>query len=129
MEVLISFAVFAVVMTSASVGMVNALQASHLSQQRVDAANVAQEYIAQTIAAASKVAPQSGLTTTPHVGNGNTGAGGAANEYFTVLQWITFDSGNTCHPGALFTVNVEVHQEQTNQFLARSDARVACPPA
>jgi Tfp pilus assembly protein PilV len=129
LEVLVSFVVFMIVMTSASVGIVNALQASHLSQQRVDAANIAQEYVARAIAAASTVAPQAGLTSSPHVGNGGTGSGSAANEYFTVLQWITFDSGNTCHPGTLFTVNVEVHQQQTNQFLARSDARVACPPA
>ena len=129
MEVLISFAIFAVVMTFASVGMVNAMQASHLSQQRVDAANVAQEFVAQAIANASKNAPEAGKTIIANVGTGGTSATSADGESFTVIRWITFDSGDTCHPGSLFTVNIEVHQTQTSQFLARSDARVACPPA
>lgn len=129
MEVLISFAIFAVVITFASVGMVNAMQASHLSQQRVDASNVAQEFVSQAISNASKNAPEAGKTIITNVGAGGTGANTANSESFTVTRWITFDSGDTCHPGSLFTVNIEVHQTQSSQFLARSDARVACPPA
>jgi type II secretory pathway pseudopilin PulG len=123
-EVLVSFVIFVAVAGAATTGIVNALQASHVSQQRVDAADVAQSFVADAISTATKVAPEEGKTIISNVGDGKVAGG----ETFTVIRWITFDSGDTCHPGALFTVNIEVHQAQTSQFLARSDARVACPP-
>jgi prepilin-type N-terminal cleavage/methylation domain-containing protein len=123
-EVLVSFVIFAAVAGSAATGIVNALRASHVSQQRVDAADVAQSFVADAISTATKVVPEEGKTIISNVGDGIVAGG----ETFTVIRWITFDAGDTCHPGALFTVNIEVHQAQTNQFLARSDARVACPP-
>lgn len=126
-EVLVSFVIFAIVVVGAATSTVNALQASHLSQQRADAADVAQAAVAQVIADASKnkTVPESGKSSILNVGDGAT----VSQERFTVTRWITFESGNACHPGSLFTVNIEVRQADTSQFLARSDSRVACPPA
>jgi prepilin-type N-terminal cleavage/methylation domain-containing protein len=124
-EVLVSFVIFAIVAGSAATGIVRALQASHQTQQRVDAAGVAQSFIAQAIASATTIAPEQGRTIISNVGNGQD----ANEEQFTVIRSITFDSGDTCHPGTLFTVNVVVNQAQNGQFLARSDSRIACPPA
>lgn len=126
-EILVSFVIFAVVVVGAATSTVQALQASHLSQQRADAADVAQAAVAQVIADASKnkTAPESGKSFVSNVGD----AGSVSQERFSVIRWITFESGNTCHPGSLFTVNIEVRQADTGQFLARSDSRVACPPA
>ena len=121
-EALVSFVVFAVVATSAAAGIVNALKASHASQQRVDAADVAQYFISEAIRRADSIPPEQGKTIVSKVGNGQE----AASEQFTVIENVTFDSGS-CNSGRLFTVNVVVYQAQTNQFLARSDARVACP--
>jgi type II secretory pathway pseudopilin PulG len=119
-EVLVSFVLFMVVSAGAATGVVTALNASHSSQQRVDAANVAQAFVTQAIQNAIRISPSAGETVS------NVGR---SDEKFTVTRWITFDSGDTCHPGTLFTVNIEVRQSQTAKFLARSDARVACPPA
>lgn len=126
LEVLVSFVIFVVVATSATYGIIRALDASHDSQQRVDAANVAQAFIAQAISSANTIAPEAGRTITSNVGNGTT----SAREEFTVIRWISFATGqSSCTPGTTFTVNVEVHQAQTGKFLARSDSFVACPPA
>jgi prepilin-type N-terminal cleavage/methylation domain-containing protein len=124
-EAIVSFAIFAFVAAAASRAIFNAIDASHTTQQRVDAANVAQQFIAQAIATADYIAPESGRSYPANVGNGTT----AAREDFTVIRTITFDSGNTCHPGTLYTVNVVVQQARTGKFLARSDSRIACPPA
>lgn len=126
LEVLVSFVIFAVVATSATYGTIRALNASHDSQQRVDAANVAQAFIAQAISNATTIAPEQGRTVTSNVGSGTT----SAREEFTVIRWITFAQGqSSCTPGTTFAVNVEVHQAQSGKFLARSDSFVACPPA
>lgn len=126
LETLVSFILFAIVATSAAYGINQALSASHRSQQRVDAADVAQSFIAQAIANAKTIAAENGRSVLSNVGDGST----AASEQFTVIRWVTFDAGaTTCAPGHTFTVNVEVHQAQTNAFLARSDTSIACPPA
>jgi prepilin-type N-terminal cleavage/methylation domain-containing protein len=126
-EILVSFVIFAVVVVGAATSTVNAVQASHLSQQRADAANVAQAAVAQVIADASKnkTVPESGKSFVSNVGDGST----VSREKFSITRWITFDTGNACHPGSVFTVNIEVRQSDTGHFLARSDSRVACPPA
>ncbi|MDT4926988.1 MAG: hypothetical protein QOG01_4701 [Pseudonocardiales bacterium] len=136
-EVIVSFAIFAIVAASAATAIYKAVHASHLSQQRANAAGVAQSVIADAIAQANlnKIAPEPGKTILSTLGCVNNAQGNqcpansAAAEQFTVTRTITFDAGDTCSPGALFTVNVVVNQKQTGQFLARSDSRIACPPA
>lgn len=119
LEALISFVIFAAVASSATYAIINALNASHLSQQRVDAADVAQAMVADAILKANTIAeiPPPGHTTTPNVGV----------EQFKVVETIVYDTGGSCTTGKMFTVNVLVYQKQTEKFLARSDARVACP--
>ena len=131
-EAVVSFALFVVISTSAIYSITNALQASHRSQRRVDAANVAQEVVAQARAAANAntVHPDSGTSYTIPVGNGT----GASLEQFTYRRWIVFSAvgATECSAGTTFTVNVEVYQGTTasaSNFLARSDSVVACPPA
>jgi prepilin-type N-terminal cleavage/methylation domain-containing protein len=126
-EVIVSFAIFAIVAASAATAIYKAVQASHLSQQRTNAAGVAQSVIANAIAQANlnRVVPEAGRTILSNVGDG----GSAAEEQFTVVRTITFDSGDTCSPGKLFTTSVVVSQTQTGRFLARSDSVIACPPA
>lgn len=116
-EALVSFVIFAVVASSATYAIINALNASHVSQQRVDAADVAQAVVADAIINANTIAeiPPPGTVSTPNVGL----------ELFTVVETIT--GSGSCTTGKMFTVNVEVYQKQTDQFLARSDARVSCP--
>jgi prepilin-type N-terminal cleavage/methylation domain-containing protein len=117
LEVMVSFVIFAIVAGSATTAIVSALQASHGSQQTVDAANVAQSFIAATQsntiavrAEASKVYPASVLS-----------------EVFVVTRTITFTNRATqCTQGIMFTVNVTVAQKQTGKMLARSDAVVTC---
>lgn len=130
-EALVSFVVFAVVATSASVAIVRALHASHLTQQRVEAADVAQYVVGDAIRNATTIAelPPPGKTISSGVG-GADGAGHsiAESEQFRVVETIVYDTGGSCSTGTMFTVNVEVYQAQApSQFLARSDARVACP--
>ena len=128
LEALISFVVFAIVATTASYGLVKAIEASHASQQRVDAADVAQYFIGDAIRRANTIAPTEGRTIYSHVGGSDSaGNTNAAEEQFTVVQTITFDTSGSCNSGTLFWVHVVVRQAQTSQFLARSDARVACP--
>lgn len=128
LEALISFLVFAVVATSSSVAIYNALKASRTTQQRVDAADLAQFFISKAIREASTIPPVEGNTILTGVGDtGQAGTGHTAEgEQFNVIETVKFDAGS-CNSGRLFTVNVEIRQAQTNQFLARSDARVACP--
>jgi prepilin-type N-terminal cleavage/methylation domain-containing protein len=126
-EVIVSFVIFAVVAGAATAAIIEALHASHQTQQRVTAAGVAQSFVAQAIANANKIAPEQGKIVTPSVG-GN----GASEEQFTVVRTITFinpPQSDTCAPGHLYNVNVIVKQAQSGQFLARSDAVIACPPA
>lgn len=125
-EVLVAFAIFAIVSATAATAIYRSIRTSHLNQQRIDAAGVAQSFIAQAIALANKntVATEPG-----HPILSTVGTGGSAAEQLNVARTITFDAGDTCAPGVLFTVDVVVTQAQTGQFLARSDTRIACPPA
>lgn len=129
-EAVVSFVVFAIVTTSASVGIVNAMKSSHLSQQRVEAAQIASYWINDAIRRASNIeaAPAPGLTIQSAVGDPDKTQGGyAEGEQFKVMMTVVYDAGGTCNDGTMFTVNVAVYQKQTDQFLARNDARVACP--
>lgn len=127
LEVMVSFVIFAAVMGGAMYGIVSALRASHGSQQRVAAANVAQSFIADAQSKAASTAVEVDKQTV--AGSGNSA--GVSREEFLVHRWITFSpAGATqCSPGATFTVSVTVDQRQTGKFLARSDSVVACPPA
>jgi type II secretory pathway pseudopilin PulG len=125
LESLISFVVFAIVATTASYGLVQSIQAAHNSQQRVDAAQVAQVWIADAISKAGEIAPAEGKTI--YSGVGPKAAGGKDAEGFTVVESVAYDTPGSCNTGTLFWVHVIVKQQQTGRFLARSDARVACP--
>jgi prepilin-type N-terminal cleavage/methylation domain-containing protein len=127
LEVVVSFAIFATVMGGAMYGITSALQASHGSQQRVAAANVAQSFIAQAQANAATIAVEVDKQTDASSGKTT----GVSKEEFIVHRWITFGAGGAtqCSVGTTFTVSVVVDQAQTGKFLARSDSVVACPPA
>ena len=128
LEALISFVVFAIVATTASYGLVKAIDASHASQQRVDAADVAQYILGDVLRTAGLQAPVEGKTIFSHVGDSRTtGPRYASNEEFTAIQTIVFDTPGSCNTGTAFWVHIVVRQAQTNKFLARTDARVACP--
>jgi prepilin-type N-terminal cleavage/methylation domain-containing protein len=126
-EVLVAFTIFAIVMGGAIYGIVSALNASHVSQQRIAAANVAQSFIADAQAKAATIALENDKQTSAFSGNSS----GAGREEFSVHRWITFGStgATQCRPGTTFTVSVVVDQAQTGKFLARTDSVVACPPA
>ena len=129
-EVLVSFAIFAIVAASAGTAIYRAIHASHLSQQRTEAAGVAQSIIANAIAKAndSTVVPEAGVSIVSTVGD-PTGQK-SSEEQFTAVRTITFPPpGDTCAPGVLFTVSVVVKQAQSGAVLARSDTAIACPPA
>jgi type II secretory pathway component PulJ len=128
LEALISFVIFAIVATTASYGLVKSIEASHASQQRVDAADVAQYFIADAIRRANTIPPVEGKTIFSRVG-GSDAAGNtnAAEEQFTVVETVAYDDPGSCNSGTLFWVHVIVRQAQNSKFLARSDARVACP--
>lgn len=119
LEVLVSFVLFVIVSLSATFAIVSALDASHTSQQRVDAANVAQVFIADQQQNAQRAA--NGSTTYP---------ASVKNEDFSVKRTILFYYGGTaCNPGGSYAVNVEVTQKQkdgTYRLLARSDSVITC---
>lgn len=128
-EVIVSFVIFAVVAGAATAAIIQALHASHQSQQRVVAAGVAQSFVADAIARANTISPVQGQTVNP---NPIVGGNGANQEEFIVTRTITFinpPQSDTCAPGHLYSVSVTVAQAQTQKFLARSDAVIACPPA
>jgi len=118
-EVLVSFVLFATVASAATYGIVNALQTSHNGQERVDAANIAQSFIAQTQTNTSSVQTE----TARQVATSSLGS-----DTFTVLRWITFTTpgATQCSPGQTFTVSVTVSLQASGKFLARSDSVVAC---
>ena len=128
LEVIVSFVLFVVISTFTLYSVTNALQASHHSQQRVDAANVAQYWVAQARASANTITPDPGSSHVVTIGNNN---GPASREQFTVKRWVVFSAPNAteCSPGTTYTVNIEVYQGTSSTFLARSDSVVACPPA
>ncbi|MDT4891597.1 MAG: hypothetical protein QOE97_632 [Pseudonocardiales bacterium] len=118
LEVIVAFTVFTILCATATVAIVNSLNAAHGSQQRIDAANVAQSIVASTQAADRNT-----------VSNGTSSflATVKQNEDFTVQRTILFSNGATvCSPGATFVVNVVVYQKQQNKYLARSDSVVSC---
>ena len=118
LEVVVSFVIFAVVAGAATAAIVSALRASHGSQQRVDAAQVAQQFVAQTQSNPAQMQPETNKSFT----------GQLKNEQFSVLRSIVFADPNstTCVSGSYFTVHVTVSQAQTGKFLARSDSVVTC---
>jgi hypothetical protein len=129
-EAIVSFMIFSIVAASSSYAILKALNASHVSQQRVDASAIAQYWVNDAIRQASTIAeiPPPGITISSGVGDSNGASGHyAEGEQFKVVETVVYDNGGSCNTGTMFTVNVEVYQKQTNQFLARSDARVACP--
>lgn len=117
LEAIVSFTLFVVVATGAITGVVNSIQASHASHQRVDAANVAQSFIASAQANTTTVTVESGKEYSANIGS----------EQFQVKRWITFHnpSGTQCTPGATFVVSVTVADDDGN-YLARSDSVVTC---
>lgn len=119
LEVVVSFVLFAIVASGATYAIVSALNASHTGQQRVDAANIAQSFIAQTQTNTSAVQSE----TARQVATSSLGS-----EKFTVLRWITFTTAGAtqCSPGQTFSVSVTVSQQSTGTFLARSDSVIAC---
>jgi len=127
LEALISFVVFAVVAASASYGLVEAIDASHGTQQRVDAANLAQVFVAEAIRQAGVIGNTPPEGRSVYGGVGPQGADGRDAEAFNVIETVVYDTPGDCNIGNLFWVHIVVRQQQTNQFLARSDARVACP--
>jgi type II secretory pathway pseudopilin PulG len=127
LEALVSFVVFAIVAATASYGLVRSITAAHGSQQRVDAANVAQVFIARAIQRAGTIAPAEGQSL--YAGVGPTDSTGKDAEAFTVVETVVYDTPGDCNVGNLFWVHIVVRQRQTDAFLARSDARVACPRA
>jgi prepilin-type N-terminal cleavage/methylation domain-containing protein len=119
LEVVVSFVIFAVVAGAATGAIVSALRASHSSQQRVDAAQVAQGFVVQTQSSPATMVPETNRTFSSI---------GVKNEHFTVTRSIVFGNPNstTCTSGSYFTVHVTVTQAQTGTFLARSDSVVTC---
>lgn len=117
-EVIVAFVLFAVVSSTATYGIYNAIKASHQSQQRADAGGVAQSYIADAQGSRQTVTTETERPFSAFNGH----------ERFTVLRSITFSqSGETqCAQGSSFTVNVVVKQAETGKFLARSDSVIAC---
>jgi prepilin-type N-terminal cleavage/methylation domain-containing protein len=127
-EVVVSFVLFSIVAGGATYGIVSSLKASHTSQQRIDAANVAQSFIASTENSTSLVQVETARQFTATVGTPSGATPNLGTELFLVQRWITFSaSGETqCSPGSTFTVNVTVSQKSTGTFLARSDSVIAC---
>lgn len=119
LEVIVSFVIFAVVAGSATAAIVSALRASHSSQQRVDAAQVALQFVSDAQRNPGSMQPESNKTF-PTVG--------VQNEQFSVTRSIVFSNSGTttCTSGMYFTVHVTVNQAQTGKFLARSDTVVTC---
>ena len=116
-EVIVSSVLFAVVATAAITGVVNSLQSAHYSQRRIDAANVAQSFLASAQANTATITAENNKPYTANV----------LNESFQVRRWVTFShtGGTQCTPGATFTVSVTV-ADSSGKFLARSDSVVTC---
>lgn len=120
LEVVVSFVLFAIVIAGATTGIVNSNAAAHSSQQRVDAANIAQQYVAAIRANRDEV--KSGTLSLSPAPIGS--------DSFTATQTITFASANVTQcpsgsTGTTFTAVIKVYSS-TGAFLARSDARVLC---
>jgi prepilin-type N-terminal cleavage/methylation domain-containing protein len=121
LEVVVSFSLFAIVAGGATTGIVSALQAAHTSQQRIDAANVAQRDLALVFAAYSS---GSGVGAIPVKASYVQAVG---SERFSVVRTVAMQgSATACSPGQSFRVDVQVSQQQTGTFLAQTDTVIAC---
>jgi type II secretory pathway pseudopilin PulG len=132
LEAVVSFAVFAIVITAATWAITNALRTSHTSQQRVQAADIAQAVVNDAIRMAATIeeVPAPGTTLEANLGSDLTkNLYFAEDDEFNVVKTVIYDKGGSCNTGTMFTINVAVYNKRTSQFLARSDARVACPRA
>lgn len=118
-EVAVSFGLLMVVGAAAVTGIVNALQTSHVSQQRVLAANVGQQDVATDLAGYQSAG------TVPRTTSYTTSVGA---ERFTVSRSVSFNTGGAtaCAPGSSFTVHVRVSQAPTGKFLSQIDTVIAC---
>jgi prepilin-type N-terminal cleavage/methylation domain-containing protein len=124
LEVVVSFVLFAIVAAGAATGIVSAIKASHTSQQRVNAANMAQQDIARVLAAYDAGTVPSESTYTASV----------TNEEFSVHRTVGYvdssgaddTAATTCGTGIAFKVHVVVSQTQSSKVLARSDTVIAC---
>jgi prepilin-type N-terminal cleavage/methylation domain-containing protein len=138
LELLVAVVIFVIVATSAAIGILNAMKATHETQQRVDAADVAQFIVGQAIrnAETTDEIPTPGKPIVSTIG-GKDAAGHqfASAEQFIAVETVEFPPSGSCNTGTYFTVKVRVYQGTaadssgmpTGHFLARSDARVACP--
>jgi type II secretory pathway pseudopilin PulG len=121
LEVVVSFSLFAIVAGGATTGIVSALQAAHTSQQRIDAANMAQRDLALVSSAYSN---GSGVGAIPVQANYVQTVG---SESFSVVRTVAMQgSATACSPGQSFRIGVQVSQQQTGKFLARTDTVIAC---
>jgi len=119
LEVIVAFVLFTLVSASATVALVNAFDSAHTSQQRIDAADVAQRILDQTRALAADQVKGDTQGIPPPI---------RESESFVWKRTITFPGSATqCSPGTPFTVSVLVYQQQTNKFLARTDSVITCP--
>jgi type II secretory pathway pseudopilin PulG len=118
-EVMVSFGLLVVVAAGAVTGIVSAQRATHVGQQRVQAANVGQQDLAVDLAAyqATGTVPKSTSYTKS-----------LTNEDFRVARTVTFNpsTATACAPGTTFTVHVTVQQKQTGTFLTQTDTVIAC---
>jgi Tfp pilus assembly protein PilV len=124
LEVVVCFLLFTIVAASATAAIVSSIKASHGSQQRVDAANVAQSFVAATQASPATVRSETSVQYQASV----------KNEQFVVERTIVFSPSRAtqCTTGVTFTVTTKVYQAQAYAkhagagFLARSDSIVTC---
>lgn len=128
LEVLVSFVLFSIVAAVAMSAIVSALNTTHSSQQRVDAANVAQSFLASM-----QANPSSALTGTTSTVNGvttytSTFSASVTNEQFSVQRTASVTSRSTCTHGVPITVSItaSIVAKNTTTMLARSDSVITC---
>lgn len=116
-EVVVAFVLFAIVATAAIAAVVNATQTSHSTQQRIQAADFAQQDIAQSVAAYQDGTLPASTSYTATAGS----------ESFTVSRTVAFvGSATACSSGNSFSVHVQVSTTTSSSVLAQSDTVVAC---
>lgn len=116
-EVVVAFLLFAIVGTAAIAAVVNATKTSHMTQQRIQAADLAQQDIAQSVAAYEAGTLPSSTTYTATSGS----------ESFTVTRTVAFvGSATACSSGNAFTVHVQVTPKTGGGTGAKSDTEIAC---
>jgi len=122
-EVIVSFVLFSIVAAGATYGIVSSIKASHTSQLRIDAANIAQSFITNASAQGSNSLPAVHAESAHQFPPVPVGS-----ETFIPVRWITFIpvTATQCAPGVSYTVSVTVSQSNSTHVLARSDSVVAC---